>query len=113
MGRVLAELAQHRRADQALVRGETSEQYVESERRRAESLRGAGAADPVPLAQLRQLVVSEIDDDIGDKARALADFATLDLTRLADPRLAPIAARRAERLYRLRAAARAARAYSR
>ncbi|MET0340632.1 MAG: hypothetical protein ABW252_06500 [Polyangiales bacterium] len=101
-GDMLAELAKHRRADQALVRGETSEQYVESERRRAETLRAPVAGEPARSAQLRTLVVSEIDDDIGDKARALAAFAALDLTTLADPQLAPIAARRAERLYRLR-----------
>ena len=101
-GHVLAELARHRRADLALIRGETSEQYVQSERARAAALRTPSAAEPPRLEQLRRLVVSEIDDDIGDKQEALTGFRALDLTQLGDPLLAPLVARRAERLYRLR-----------
>jgi hypothetical protein len=102
-GHVIAELAQHRRADLALIRGETSAAYIQSERARASSLREALPGAPPNLAQLTTLVVSEIEGDIGDKAAALATFQGLDLTTLADPLLAPLAARRAERLYRLEA----------
>jgi cellulose synthase operon protein C len=108
---LFAELARHRRADLALIRGETSAAYVESERARADTLRGVALrTDALPSssgvsarsAALAALVVSEIQDNIGDKAAALASFEHIDLKAIEEPLLAPIAARRAERLYRLR-----------
>ncbi len=101
-GHIAAELARHRRADLALIRGETSDQYIEGERARAEALR-AQRTGPPRLTQLATLVISEIEDDTGDKAAALATFRALELDKLSDRLLAPIAARRAERLFRLRA----------
>ncbi|HTV20091.1 MAG TPA: hypothetical protein VMG12_15515 [Polyangiaceae bacterium] len=101
-GHVMAELARHRRADLALIRGETSAAYIDSERARAEGLRAGLDSAPVRLAQASLLVISEIEDDVGDKPAALASFRKLDLAALDDARLAPLVARRAERLYRLR-----------
>jgi WD40 repeat protein len=131
-GHVIAELARHRRADLALIRGETSEAYIQSERARATALRqllagtpgqpsapnhapasvaagdapastGAPASvSPTSVAQLAQLVIGEIEDDIGDKAAALRSFRELPLQELADPLLVPLVAARAERLYRVR-----------
>jgi cellulose synthase operon protein C len=103
LGHVVAELARHRRADQALIRGETSAQYVESERARAQALASTLAQAPTPVAQLSRLVISEIQDDVGDKAAALATFEQLELSKLEQPLAGALAARRAERLYRLRA----------
>jgi hypothetical protein len=102
-GHVIAELAQHRRADLALIRGETSAEYIESERARAQALRVALPNAPARVAQLSLLVISEIQDDIGDKTAALASFRELDLKQIEEPRLAPIVAERAQHLYRLRA----------
>ncbi|MET0387610.1 MAG: hypothetical protein ABW321_16695, partial [Polyangiales bacterium] len=102
-GAMVSALARHRRTDLALIHGETSEQYVESERARAERLRPPPPGSHPRLSQLRSLVISEIDDDIGEKAAALASFRELDVTQLADPWLAPLVASRAERLYRLHA----------
>lgn len=101
-GHVVAELARHRRADLALIRGETSAAYIESERARAEAARAGLDGSAARVAQASLLVISEIEDDIGDKPAALATFRRLDLAALADPSLVPLAARRAERLYRLR-----------
>jgi hypothetical protein len=101
-GHVIAELARHRRADLALIRGETSAAYIESERGRAAGLRAGLDGAPARVAQASRLVISEIEDDVGDKPAALATFAALDLAALDDPFLVPMAARRAERLYRLR-----------
>jgi hypothetical protein len=101
-GHVMGELARHRRADLALIRGETSAAYIDSERARAAGLRAGLDGAPARVAQASQLVISEIEDDVGDKPASLATFAALDLTALDDPLLVPIAARRAERLYRLR-----------
>ena len=102
-GHVVAELARHRRADLALIRGQTSAPYIASERARADELRaGLGAASP-GVAGLSRLAISEIEDDIGEKSAALATFRQIDLGALEEPLLAPLAARRAERLYRLRA----------
>lgn len=101
-GHVVAELARHRRADLALIRGETSAAYIESERGRAAGLRAGLDGAPARVAQASRLVISEIEDDVGDKPAALATFAALELAALDDPLLVPIAARRAERLYRLR-----------
>jgi hypothetical protein len=103
-GRVVAELARHRREDLALIRGETSEPYIQSERARTGALRAELAGAPPPVAALCRLVISEIEDDIGDKAAALQTFRSVDLTRLDDPLVVAIAAQRAERLYRLRGA---------
>ena len=100
-GHVIGELARHRRADLALIRGETSAQYIESERARAHAVRQQMPNAPLPLAQLSWLVISEIEDDIGDKAAALATFQKLDLAQIELPILAALAGRRAERLYRL------------
>jgi hypothetical protein len=102
-GRAIAELARHRRADLALIRGETSEQYIQSERARADSLHAQPAGKAPRLQQLEALVVSEIDDDIGDKTGALRTFREIDLGQLSDPLIVPIAAQRAEHLFRLRA----------
>ncbi len=99
---VIAELARHRQEDLALIRGETSEPYIQSERARAGALRAELADAPPTIAALTRLVISEIEDDIGDKAAALATFRALDLARLDDPLVVAIAAQRAERLYRLR-----------
>jgi hypothetical protein len=102
-GHALAQLARHRRADLALIRGQTSASYIASERARADEL-GAGLGSASPgVAALSRLAISEIEDDIGEKAVALATFRQIDLGSLEDPLLAPLAARRAERLYRLRA----------
>ena len=122
-GHVIAELARHRRADLALIRGETSAAYIDSERARAAGLRAglggvapgldgapaalAGAAarragSPARLALAAQLAISEIEDDVGDKAAALATFQNIDLGSIDDAPLAALAARRAERLYHLR-----------
>jgi hypothetical protein len=100
-GHVIGELARHRRADLALIRGETSAQYIESERARAHAVREQMPDAPLPLAQLSWLVISEIEDDIGDKAAALATFQKLDLAQIELPILAALAGRRAARLYRL------------
>jgi cellulose synthase operon protein C len=101
-GHVIAELARHRRVDLALIRGETSAQYIESERARAQALRD-GLPEAAPgLAQLSLLVISEIEDDIGDKTAALATFERLELAHLEQPLACALAAGRAERLYRLR-----------
>jgi hypothetical protein len=100
-GHVIGELARHRRADLALIRGETSAQYIESERARAHAVRQQMPNAALPLAQLSWLVISEIEDDIGDKAAALATFQKLDTGQLELPILAALAGRRAERLYRL------------
>jgi hypothetical protein len=102
-GQVLAELARHRRADLALIRGEPSAQYIESERARAAALGEHLDGAPPRVQALSRLVESEIEDDIGDKGAALAAFEKVDINGLGDPEVAPIAARRAERLYRLRA----------
>lgn len=102
-GGLVAELARHRSADLALIRGETSEQYVQSERERAAALgNGASASEPPRIAQLRSLVISEIEEDIGDKPQALASFRAVPPADLSDPLLAPLLAARAERLFRLR-----------
>ena len=101
-GRLVAELARHRRADIALIRGETSAEYIESERARARRLEGELAELPPHDAPLAAIVVSEIQDDIGDKAASLATFQRLDVRRVEDPLWAPLLAERAERLYRLR-----------
>ncbi|HWO07871.1 MAG TPA: hypothetical protein VNN80_00285, partial [Polyangiaceae bacterium] len=102
-GQLIAELARHRRSDIALIRGETSTEYIESERARARLL----AAELPQLAprdaHLAALVISEIQDDVGDKAAALATFQTVDLARFEEPLWVSLAAARAERLYRLRA----------
>jgi hypothetical protein len=103
-GHVIAELARHRREDLALIRGETSEPYIESERARAAHLRSELGAAPPRIAALARLTISEIEDDIGDKAAALESFRTLDLEHLAEPLVVALAAQRAERLYRLRGA---------
>jgi hypothetical protein len=102
-GRVIAQLAHHRRADLALIRGETSAEYIDSERARAAALRAALPGASPRVAQLSLLVISEILDDIGDKAAAFASFGEVDTGQLSEPLLAPIVAQRAERLYRLRA----------
>jgi hypothetical protein len=101
-GHVIAELARHRRADLALIRGETSAQYIDSERARAQALRADLGQASATLAPLSLLVISEIEDDIGDKAAALATFERVELARLTEPFACALAARRAERLYRLR-----------
>lgn len=101
-GQLMAELAHHRSTDLSLIRGETSEQYIESERARAVTLRGLALEDP-GLAQLRTLVISEIESDIGDKAASHAAFDELDLTKLADPLIMPLVAQRAKRIYRRKA----------
>jgi cellulose synthase operon protein C len=101
-GRIVAELARHRRADLALIRGETSAQYIDSERARAQALRAEIGQAPARLAQLALLVISEIEDDVGDKAAALATFERLELAKLEEPLTCALAARRAARLYRLR-----------
>lgn len=103
-GRVVAELARHRGEDLALIRGETSEPYIQSERARAAALRAELASAPPPDAALSRLVISEIEDDIGDKATALQTFRSVDLAQQTDPLVVAIAAQRAERLYRLRGA---------
>jgi len=102
-GHVLGELARHRRADLALIRGETSAEYIQSERARAAALDAALPSAPARVAQLSLLVISEIQDDIGDKAAALETFRKLALPQIEEPLLAPLVAQRAERLYRLRA----------
>ncbi len=101
-GQVSAELARHRRADLALIRGETSQEYIQSERARATGLAEQLGSAPAAVAQLARLVISEIEDDVGDKTAALQSFRALPLTELKDPLLAPLVASRAERLYRLR-----------
>jgi hypothetical protein len=101
-GHLIAELARHRRADIALIRGETSAEYVESERTRARQLEQALPQLPPGDAPTAALVISEIQDDIGDKAAALATFQTIDLSQLSDALWVPLVAQRAERLYRLR-----------
>lgn len=102
LGHVIAELARHRRADLALIRGETSEEYVHSERARARGLEGASRTEDVRTAALARLVISEIEDDIGDKSAALARFEAVDVAQSGDPLLAPLIAERARRLYRQR-----------
>jgi hypothetical protein len=102
-GHIIAELARHRREDLALVRGQTSSAYVERESARARALSDGLASAPAPLAALGRLVISEIEDDIGEKSAALATFRQIDLAHMDEPLLAPLVARRAERLYRLRA----------
>lgn len=101
-GHVIAELARHRRADLALIRGETSEQYIRGERARVEDLKQQLSGASPRVVDLVRLVQSEIDDDVGDKAAALSTFRELQLEQLSDPTLVSLAARRAERLYRLR-----------
>jgi cellulose synthase operon protein C len=101
-GHVVAELARHRSADLALVRGQTSSAYVDRERARAGQLRSALPGAPAEVAALIRLVVSEIEDDIGEKSAALATFREIPVAALEAPLLAPLVARRAERLYRLR-----------
>jgi WD40 repeat protein len=101
IGHLIAELARHRRADIALIRGETSAEYVESERSRARQLAADMPQLPPRYAPTAALVISEIQDDIGDKAAALATFQAIDLTQLADPLWVPLVAQRAERLHRL------------
>jgi hypothetical protein len=102
-GHVVAELARHRRADLALIRGQTSARYIASERARADELRASLAAASPAVAALSRLAISEIEDDIGEKTAALATFGRIELGALDEPLLAPLAAHRAERLYRLRA----------
>lgn len=97
-GDVMSALAQHRRSDLALIRGQTSQQYIDSEQTRANALRDS-AGDAPRIQQLKTLVVSEIEDDIGDKQAALRTFQTLDLAQAVD---AALVAQRAERLFRLR-----------
>jgi WD40 repeat protein len=102
-GKVIAELARHRGADLALVRGQTSTSYVDRERARIESVRTLLTGASAQEAVLGQLVISEIDEDIGEKAAAFDLFRQIDLRALTEPALVGLAARRAERLYRLRA----------
>ena len=102
-GKVMAELARHRRAELALIRGEAGAPYLEGERARATALRDGLAGATPAVATLGRLVISEIEDDIGEKAASLADFRALALESVRDPLLVPVAANRAERLYRLRA----------
>jgi hypothetical protein len=102
-GQIVAELARHRREDLALVRGQTSSAYVERESARARALRDRLADASPALAAISRLVISEIEDDIGEKSAALATFRQIDLRAIDEPLLVPLVARRAERLYRLRA----------
>jgi len=101
-GHVIAELARHRRADLALIRGETSEQYISGEHARIDDLKRLLSGASARVVDLVRLVQSEIDDDVGDKVAALSTFREVKLEQLSDPMLVSLAAHRAERLYRLR-----------
>jgi cellulose synthase operon protein C len=90
---LFAELAEHRRADLALARGQLSRAYIEAERERLARLEALGALPGPPdspdlrqadLAALTHLVRGEILDDLGDKAAALAALRAVDVDPLSD-----------------------------
>jgi cellulose synthase operon protein C len=84
---LFAELAEHRRADLALARGQLSRAYIEAERERLariEALAERSKLHSADLTALARLVQSEILDDLGDKAAALAALRAVDVVSLGD-----------------------------
>jgi hypothetical protein len=99
---VMRELAGHRREDIALTHGQLSDQYIKSEAKRAERLSGLVDQVPADVQALAFTAISEIQDDIGKKAKAAATFARVDPGKIKDPRVLPVVARRAAELLTLR-----------
>ncbi len=99
---LIGQLARHRREDLALIRGQLSRRYIRGERARLAHIAALSPEAPADVQALALLVVSEIQDDIGEKADSLATFRRLDIASLRDPLIVPLVAGRAERLYRLR-----------
>lgn len=100
--RLMTELALHRQSDVALIRGQPSRQYLASETERAKTLALLRPNLAGDLRVLAGLVVSEIEDDIGDKEAAGASFSELDIAAIKDPLIIPLVAERARRLMSLR-----------
>jgi hypothetical protein len=101
--RMMAELTRHRRAELALVRGQPSQRYIAAETARAADLALLQPQVTGDALVLVKLVLSEIQDDIGDKTTALDSFSAIDIARVDDPLLLPLIADRAAGLHALRA----------
>ena len=119
---LMVELAEHRRADRGLARGELSSAYIRQERARLDRIRAAegelptatrsvrpttrdasplGECRPTDIPGLAKLVQSEILDDLGDKAGALAALRAVSLEQLSDRYTLRLAGERAAHLYGL------------
>jgi hypothetical protein len=100
MARVLELLIAERLALRAFDRGELDQRFLDDAQQRLAALAKDGPDESPAVRTLRQLAVSEIEDDIGDKPAAMRalERATVDDRALAF--VVELRARRAERLHR-------------
>ncbi|MCG8423415.1 MAG: hypothetical protein MJE77_36405 [Proteobacteria bacterium] len=104
---IMLELIQHRRDDVKLTHGQLSEQYINNSKQRATRLvpladsTGSGK-QAVNVRTLASLVLSEVQDDIGDKAAGLQTFARVDAKKVSDALTLEVYAQRARAIYALR-----------
>lgn len=105
IGRLLAELARHYKADRALAEGQPSRAYLDAERARAERVRAVLSADGAgsDARALASLVLAEITNDSGKKGEALAIFRSVEIKELTAPVVIERAASSGRRIYALRA----------
>ena len=101
--RLMATLAKHRRQDIALTRGQLTNRYLASEKKRAKHVATLAAKASLSIAALSRLIVSEIQDDLGDKQAAYTIFSSVPLATIKDPLVLEIAAERARRIFALQA----------
>lgn len=99
---IMRELAAHRRADVLLTHGQLSDRYVKGERERATRLETTLAGADDNTRALAQLVLSEIQSDLGHKAKAEDIFTAIELDPLTDPLVLDAYAWRARDFYNLR-----------
>jgi len=95
LGRLLGLLADHRRADVLLARGQPSRRYLGNAAVRLGRVEEiAGDVDDPNVTALGTLVRGEIRSDMGDKGGALEDLAAVDLDAVTDPTVLDLVAER-------------------
>ncbi len=96
---VMRKLAEHRREDIALTHGQLSDRYIQSESKRAQATEELFDKLTPQVQALAQLVVSEIQNDIGRKREASESFQRVHPGALSDPLVLKLFADRGTIIY--------------